>query len=124
MSMSKVQSDVQEIKEVLLAAASLANAVGLAVEDKKFSFADLTHFIPALLTLPPAFENVSEVGKQFAALDQAGLLEIQGYVANELNIPQERAEKFAEESFKFASSLFLLAKDFARFLRNANAFNK
>ncbi len=122
--MSQIKSEVQEIKEVLLAAASLANAVGLAVEDKKFSFADLVHFIPALLTLPPAFENIGEVGKQFAALDQAGLLEIQGYVVNELNIPQERAEEFAEESFKFASSLFLLAKNFAGFIRKSNAFNK
>lgn len=122
--MNKPLSEVNEIKEVLLAAASLANAVGLAVEDKKFSFADLTYFIPALLTLPPAFENAGEVGKQFAALDQAGLLEIQGYVVNELNIPQERAEEFAEESFKFASSLFLLAKNFAGFIRDSNALNK
>lgn len=119
----KPTSDVSEIKEVILAAAQLTNATYLAIQDHKFTIADLAYFIPALLTLPPAFENIGEIVDQFENLDEDGKLELQEYVKQELNIPNERAAEYIRESFNFASSLFLLINNFAKFLRDSKALS-
>ncbi len=108
---------LKETKEVLKAIAALTNATGLSLEDKKFELGDVAFFIPALIELPLAVENYKLVVDEIKDLSNEEKVELQVFVATELNIPQERTEQYIEAVFNLMGNLYLLVSEFYKFVK-------
>ena len=71
---------MKETKEVLELAVSLIKAYKAAKADGKFNLADIQYLIDPALKLPPAFDNIGEIPKEWVNLQEADIQEVVGYV--------------------------------------------
>jgi len=103
-------SNYKDVEELVSFVADLANGIGKALEDKKFTIGDLPDFIPALKSAYAAIENVQDVWNQFKNMtrdEQSALAEV---FAQRFDIPQDKAEEVVEKAVRIGLQLYELIK--------------
>lgn len=104
--------DIKETKEVLAFVTALGNGIGGAMEDGEWSFTDISKFIPAFTKLIPAISGIEFVDDELDDLSVEEMEELQKFVVDELDIPQEDAEYFIERAFSIAIELFSIVQEY------------
>lgn len=96
---------IKETTELLAAAISLGNSIGLALEDGKISVGDLPAFLSPVLKLPAALAGIDEVPSEMADLSQEEREELYAYVRDNFDIPTDKIEVAIEEGIALASQI-------------------
>jgi hypothetical protein len=107
---------IEEIKDILKTFAELVRAAGLAAEDGKFGWSDFPFLVPALISLPKAIAGANRI--KFSEITDENKKELQRYLVDELDMPQEKTEEFIERTFQVLSDISLLIRDYYQFLKD------
>ena len=105
-------SGIQETKEVLSAAAAMGNGYSQAIADGKIGIGDIGFLITALVKLPAALSGIDKVPEELQDLDDSEKQELIDHVKNELNIDDNKAEKFVERGFEVILTNWQFVNDF------------
>ena len=101
----------KNLKELVLFVIELAEGIVKSLEDDKVTITDAVNLVPAVKAALPAFEGISDVGQEFADLDDEEQLEIIEYVKSEFDLAEKEVEAFIESAFATAMNLVELVQD-------------
>lgn len=83
------QYDVKDIKEMNTFLAKLGNMTSKAMEDDKIDEKDLPLVIDPLTAAVPAFDGISNYGKQYKDMSEAEALDITQQLAKDLDLDED-----------------------------------
>lgn len=107
---------IQNIKEVMDFAITLAESLSLSLEDGQFDPTDVVNFIPTLQKVIPAFDEIGMVDDEFLDITDEEKEELVEYLQSNLDIADDTVEAFIEAAFATALELFKFISMF--FLNN------
>lgn len=90
--------NLKELKELLVFAFALQNAIKEVLEDKKVNFLDAFKFMPVLPTVKPAFEGLGNPIDRLRSLTPDELEELHEYFVREFDIPNDEIEALVERT--------------------------
>jgi len=79
---------MKETRELLELAVSLIKSYRLAKADGKINLSDVQYLVDPALKIAPAFDNISEIPKEWVNLSEGEIEEIIGYVRQVKDDPQ------------------------------------
>ena len=97
---------IKESKELFGFVAKLCASIANALEDKKFSAEDLTHFMPLFVAAPAAFEKVDKMPNEMSDLSTEEVVELMTHFSTELVIPQEDIKKVVSKGVAAGVSVY------------------
>lgn len=96
----------KETKELIMFGVALGNGLGKTFEDGKFKLMELTNFIPALIKLPAGLEGIGSVDDELKNMTPAERLDLVNEVAEQLDLPGDRAEAMIEDGFALGMAVW------------------
>lgn len=103
---------IDNLKKLLKAGLGFGKSAAKALEDKKVSFFEALGLVPEVFALIGIGKTWSEVQAEIDDLDEAEKAEINQYVANEFDIPNDKVESFIESAIMNIISLNALIYQF------------
>jgi hypothetical protein len=101
---------LKETKELLLLGAKLGNALGEYAQDGVAAiFDDLLGIYGAL---GPALEGIDLVDDELLAASEEDYAELEAFVADNFDIPQDQTEQFAKDALKLGIAFVRVYKHF------------
>lgn len=105
---------IESLKKLLSLGLELGNAVGVSLEDGKLSFDDLSNFMGVLGKVGPAVEGFANVQKEIKDLTVEEIRELNRYVTDNFDIPQDELEGRIEQGMTLAVALYEYVKPFLK----------
>jgi hypothetical protein len=113
MSETKLTVGFKETKEVLALAIALGKGVEASLaDDGKITIRDIPNFFPTLFKLKDAFEGIEQVPVEFKLATPEEAAELKAFVKAELDLEDDKIEKFIEDSFMVVLDIWMLVKDY------------
>lgn len=103
---------IEKLKSLLKAGLNFAKSATKALEDKKVSFFEAVGLIPEVFAVIGVAKTWTDVQAEIADLDEDEKDEINQFVADEFDIPNEKVELFIEHSLAQIISLNILIYEF------------
>lgn len=103
---------IDNLKKLLKAGLGFGKSAAKALEDKKVSFFEAVGLIPEVFGLVGIGKTWSEVQAEINDLDQAEKQEINQFVSDEFDVPNDKLEKFIESALMNIISLNALIYEF------------
>jgi hypothetical protein len=103
---------IEETKDVIEFVAKLGNGIAESVADGKWSFTDVTNFIPSATKVFSAIEGIDKVDDELLDLDEEEKAELIEFVIEQFDIPQDNAEKIIEEGLDQILNFFMFIKKY------------
>lgn len=100
----------KETKEVLSLAAALIKAIDAAGRDG-FQWSDFYHFVPAVPKVFPALEGIDKVDDEVKSWTEEDLEDVKTFVVSELDIPNDKVERFIEKGIQIVLDSVYLTKE-------------
>jgi hypothetical protein len=101
---------IDETKEALKFVLGLGNALGTALEDKKFSMSDLPAFMGPMMAAPAAFSGISNVPKEMGDLDDQEKADLMQFAKDEFDLADDKLEGTVEEGLALAVQIYAFVK--------------
>lgn len=98
---------INELLDVIRFGVSLGNAMGNALQDKKFNLADLVFFVDSITKMPAAISGIEQVPAQLKDLDEEEKKVILETISKEFDIPQDNVEPIVEDALKIALAILV-----------------
>jgi hypothetical protein len=93
---------MKELKEFLLFATALGNALGESLKDGKIDVTDMVTLWRPISTAGDAFEGIAKILEEIKALDEAKTKELAAFIKANFNIPQDSVELAVESALELA----------------------
>jgi len=107
---------VENLKIVAKAGVDLGTKIGEVFADGKVSGSEALSFLPVLLAIPGIVEKKADIKAEFKDLDATERVEIQQYVAAELQLPNNPAlERKIEKGINIIVAVLDLVDEFKKF---------
>lgn len=103
---------IDTLKEITAWGISLAAQLDHALEDKKFRWHEAFGFVDELKELPELISKMDEAGAEFRDLDIVEKNQLVEFVADELELSNEWAEKITQNALDTAAAVYLNIKTF------------
>lgn len=107
---NKITMGLKETKEAVDFAIAVGTGVDKALADGKINFADIPVFLPSFLALVPAVENAEQIPLEFKLANEDEINELKAYIKSQLDLRDDQLEKFIEDAFGLALTVWLLVK--------------
>ena len=100
---------IDELTDVVDFGIAFGNAHGKVMEDGKFSWSEVTEYIPALTKLPAAVSGIEQVDDEIKDLDEQEMEFLKQHVQEKFDIPAEHVEEVIEDAFAMVLSIVRFA---------------
>lgn len=96
-------ADTKALTKLVIFTSKLGNGIGKSLEDGKITFSDVMNFIDPLIALPAAFNDIEKIPEEFRDLDEAERQQLVEDVKSELDLADDKAEEFVEDTFNLGT---------------------
>lgn len=103
---------IESLKKLLKAGLGFGKSAAKALEDKKVSFFEALGLVPEVFALIGIGKTWTEVQAEINDLDEAEKAEINKFVSDEFDIPNDKVEVFIESALMNIISLNSLIYEF------------
>jgi hypothetical protein len=101
---------LKETTDLVILVARLANGVSKSLEDGKISMGDALNFVPALVAIPSAIANCSEIPTELMNATPEDKDELLDSFKREFSIDNASAEAMIEKVIEFIVAFWKLLK--------------
>jgi len=105
---------IKELKELLKFVIEFGEAIELALADKKFEISELALLMGPLMQVGPAFEGLDLLGGEIKDLSEAEAAELKAYVAEELDLQNDKIEEVVEKALGLGVMIYNFIKLFKK----------
>jgi len=102
----KEKVGIIELKDVVSFGVKTANALTKTLKDGKVTVTDVGYWLPALIALPKAVENIDKIPKEIKDIDSKEAEALIQQVANELEIDNIKAKKVIQHSLNIIYEIY------------------
>lgn len=109
----RIELTTNDLKEVVVFAISLGQGIEKSLnDDGKLTLTDLPNFFPTLLKVVPAIEGIENVPFYIKAISQEEAAELITFIKTELDLEDDKAEKFIEDAVRIVLDIWLVVKQY------------
>jgi len=109
---NKMVMGFKETKEAVDFAIALGQGVESGLSDGKLTLADVALLFPAFIKLIPAVEGADQIALEFKLATQEEIDELKAYLAEKLDLQDEKMEAFIEDAFGLVLTVWSIVKTY------------
>ena len=106
---------MKETKELLQFGLNFQDAIVAALKDNKVTVGDFPSFIPAVMSVGPAFGDIKQVPQELKSMSAAQKAELADFVKTKFDIDNDQAEELLERTVLALVEFYSIAVNWAQF---------
>lgn len=112
--MTPTPNNITHLKNAVVFAATLVNSIYEKLEDGKLKFFEGLQLALQLSQVNEIIKNAALIKAEYQDLDESERLQLVDAVKDELNLPNEKAERITEYSFELLTLISSMAQEFKK----------
>jgi hypothetical protein len=100
---------ITETADMVEFIASLGNAIGKSLDDKKLGLSDIANLIGPVTKLPAAVSGISKIAQELADMDDDEKDKLIALFREKFDVPQDGAEEAIEDSLRLIADIYEFA---------------
>lgn len=106
---------MKETKELLQFGLNFQDAIVAALKDNKVTVGDFPSFIPAIISVGPAFTDIKQVPQEIKNMTAAQKADLNDFVKSRFDIDNDQAEELIERTVTTLVEMYSLALNWAQY---------